>query len=134
MQKQWQNHNINLKLLAQTIQNTYTQKRGLKTKTQTSKNKWQIKITLTDPRTPGTMNINITGAPNNFTIETKATEIEEDAMKIGLATSLFGGGYILYSSVKTREELEKLETEFWTTIEETIAKLVNTATKKHEKT
>ncbi|MEM2102506.1 MAG: hypothetical protein QXM22_03220 [Candidatus Bathyarchaeia archaeon] len=134
MQKQWQNLNVNLKLLAQTIQNIYVKKRGLKTKTQTTKNKWQIKIALTDPRTPGTMNIYINGTPNNFTIETKATEIEEDTMKIGLATSLFGGGYILYSSVKTREELEKLETEFWTTIEETIAKLVNTATKKHEKT
>jgi len=133
MQKQWRNHNVNLKLLAQTIQNTYAQKRGLKTKTQTTKNNWQIKIIFTDPRTPGTMNINITGTPNDFTIETKATEIEDETVKIGLATSLFGGGYIIYSSVKTREELEKLEREFWATIEETIAKHANTITKNTKK-
>lgn len=75
----------------------------------------------------------ITGAPNNFTIETKATEIEDDAIKMGLSTAFFGGGYIIYSSVKTREELEKLEKEFWATIEETIARHANTATKAAKK-
>ena len=134
MQKQWRNHNVNLKFLAQTIQNNYAQKRGLETKTQTTQNNWQIKVIFTDPRKPGTMNINITGTPNNFTVETRATEIEDETVKIGLATSLFGGGYIVYSSVKTREELEKLEKEFWATIEETIAKHTNTATKDTKKT
>jgi hypothetical protein len=125
MKKQWKNLNINPQRLAETIQNQYTRK-SLRTKLNPLKKGWQIYIIIKQSGTPALMSIAITGKPNNFTIETKATEEEDEAIKIGLSTQIFGGGSIfLLSSLKAREQLEKLEQEFWTTIEETIAKLKN---------
>lgn len=69
----------------------------------------------------GRMTIVVTIQPNSFAIETKKLETAMDATKIGLSTTLFGGGYIVYSSSKIREELEKLEQEFWNKIENTIS-------------
>ena len=124
MKKQWKNHNINLQHLAQTIQDHYTEK-NIKTRTFTQKNGYQIFIILTKLRTPTMMAITLLGTPNNFTIETKATEYEDEAVKLGLSTTIFGGGSLIPGNIKAREELEKLEQEFWTTIEETIATLTN---------
>jgi hypothetical protein len=74
------------------------------------------------------MTVTLAGTPDNFKIETKASEYENETTKIGLSTILLGGGYIVYSSVKIREELEKLEQGFWATIEESIAALSKTGT------
>jgi len=131
MKKQWKNHNINLQQLTEKIQNHYTQK-GLKTKTKPLPNGTRIYLILTDQKIPGIMTITINGKPNNFTIETKASEYEDDAVKIGLSTTLFGGGYLVFSSAKIREELEKQENNFWTNIEETIATLTNTTAKQNQ--
>jgi len=123
MKKQWKNHNINLQQLAETLQNHYT-KRNIKTKTLTLKNGIQIRAVITGLRAQtAIMDITIRGTPNNFTIETKATEYEDEAVKLGLSTTIFGGGNLILGNIKAREELEKLENEFWTTIEETIASL-----------
>jgi len=128
MKKQWKNINVDLNLLAEKIQNIYTKKR-LKTKTTTTQKRKKIYILPGQTRHLTVMDITITGTPNNFTIETKASEYEDEAVKVGLATTLFGGGYIIFSSIKAREELEKLEKEFWTNIEEIIAPLANTASR-----
>jgi hypothetical protein len=126
MKKQWKNHNVNLQRLAETIQNQY-QKRNLKLKTTNLKNGYKIRLILTSIRNPAMMDITIKGTPNDFTIETKAAEYEDEAVKIGLFTQIFGGGNLILGNIKAREEEEKLENEFWTKIEETIAPLTNPA-------
>lgn len=124
MKKQWKNHNINLQRLAEIIQNRYT-KRDLKLKTTRLKNGYQIRIVITQLRTPAIMDIIIKGKPNDFAIETKATEYEDEAVKLGLYTQIFGGGNLILGNIKAREAAEKLENEFWATIEEIIAQLTN---------
>jgi hypothetical protein len=126
MKKQWENHNINLQQLAQTIQNFYT-KKGLKTATKTSKKGWKIQTIVKEYGTATALTTLITGTPNNFTIETIPSEYEDTALKIGLSTTIFGGGNILLPSIKIHEKLEKIEKEFWDSIEETIAQLTTTA-------
>jgi hypothetical protein len=95
-------------------------------KTTPFENGCQIRIVDTELRSQAAiMDIIIRGTPNKFTVETKATEYEDDAVKLGLSTSIFGGGNLILGSIKAREKLEKLEQEFWKIIEETIAALTN---------
>jgi hypothetical protein len=125
MKKQWTNHNINLQHLSEVIENRYA-KKNFKIKTTTFEKGCQIRIVNTELRSQAAiMDIIIKGIPNNLTIETKATEYEDEAVKLGLSTSIFGGGNLILGNIKAREELEKLEQEFWATIEETIATLTN---------
>ncbi len=126
MQKQWKNDNIDLKRLAEAVQNQYT-RRNLTMKTTNLKNGYRIRIILKTIRNPPVMDIHITGTPNDFTIETKAAEYEDEAVKIGLFTQIFGGGNLILGNIKAREEEQKLENEFWTKIEETIAALTKTS-------
>lgn len=124
MEKQWKNHNVSLQRLAQAIENYYS-RRNLRVKTAALRNGYSIRVILTGLRASGVMNINICGTPGDFTIETRAAEYEDNAVKVGLMTTIFGGGSLLLSRIKAREELEKLEHEFWGRIEETIRSLTN---------
>jgi hypothetical protein len=44
-----------------------------------------------------------------------------------MLTKPFGGGYLLLKAVKLKEELERLENEFWIFIEEKIDQLADSA-------
>jgi hypothetical protein len=124
VEKQWKGHNVDLQRLAQTIENYYS-RRNLKAKVTAFRNGYSIRVVVMGLRTQRVMSIIIRGAPDDFTIETRATESEDNTLKLGLLTTVFGGGSLVLGSVKAREELEKLEREFWRTIEETIGSLSN---------
>lgn len=125
MKKQWTHHNIDLHRLSKIIENRYA-KKNFKIKTTTFENGYQIRIVDTGLRSQAAiMDIIIRGAPDNFTVETKGMEYEDDSVKLGLSTSIFGGGNLILGSIKAREKLEKLEQEFWMMIEETIAALTS---------
>jgi hypothetical protein len=124
MEKQWKKHNVSLRRLAQTIENYYM-RRNFKVKETVLKDGYSIRVVLTELRTSGAMSIVLRGTPDDFSIETRATEQEDGTVKVGLMTTIFGGGSLVLGSIKNREKLEKLEREFWVTIEETIRSLTN---------
>jgi hypothetical protein len=122
MEKRWQNLGVNLQRLAQTIENYYL-RRNLRVKNNSMKDGYSIRIVNTDLRVLGAMSVIIRGVPDDFTIETRATEDKDSAVKVGLMTTIFGGGSIILGSIKAREQMEKMEREFWGMIEETISSL-----------
>ena len=122
MEKQWKNLNVSLRQLALTIEEHYS-RRNLKIKETALRDGYSIRVILAQLRMPGVMNIIIRGTPDDFMIETRATEDEDRAIKVGLMTTIFGGGSLVLGNIKKREELEKQEREFWGTIEETIRSL-----------
>jgi len=124
MEKQWKNLNVNLRQLAKTVEERYS-RRNCKVEETALKGGYSIRVILAGLRTPGVMSIVIRGTPDDFMIETRGTEQEDDAIKVGLMTTIFGGGSLILRNLKSREELEKLEREFWGTIEETIRSLTN---------
>jgi hypothetical protein len=126
MEKQWQNHGVNLEKLAQAIESYYS-RRGFKVKRTVLEDGYSLDLVLRKLRLPGAMSIVIRGAPDDFRIVTNATEHEDEAVKVGLMTMIFGGGSFILVNLKNREELEKLEREFWGSIEERIRLLVNSA-------
>jgi hypothetical protein len=63
--------------------------------------------------------------PDDFTIETRATEEEDRQAKVGLITQIFGGGILVLRNIRIREQMEKLEREFWSAIEEMVMPLTS---------
>lgn len=124
MEKRWQNHGVNLQRLAQSVENYYS-RRKIKVKETVLEDGYSIRVVPTGLRTAGVMCITIRGTPDDFTIETRATEDEDRAVKVGLMTTIFGGGIMVLRNTKTREQMEKMEREFWSAIEETIGSLIN---------
>jgi len=124
VEKRWQNHGVNLQRLAQSVENYYS-RRKIKVKETVLEDGYSIRVVPTGLRTAGVMCITIRGTPDDFTIETRATEDEDRAVKVGLMTTIFGGGIMVLRNTKTREQMEKMEREFWSAIEETIGSLIN---------
>lgn len=129
MEKRWQNHGVNLQQLAQAIKNYYL-RRNFKVKETVLEKEYSMDIILTG-QVSSVMGINIRGTTDDFTIETKANKEEDRAVKVGLMTSIFGGGSLILRNIKVREQMEKMENEFWSTIEETIRSLTNSKESLH---
>jgi hypothetical protein len=123
MEKQWKNLGVDLQRLVQAVETTYM-RRKFKVKTTALGDGYSIRVVMTALRASGVMEITIRGRPDDFSIETDATGRADRSVKLGLLTGPFGGPFIL-GSEKVREELEKLEREFWSEIEERIASVTS---------
>ena len=124
MEKRWQNHGVNLQRVTEIVKNYYL-RRNFKVNESVLEDGYSLSITLRELRTSGVMSIAIRGMPDDFTIETRATEEEDRQVKIGLMTAIFGGGILVLRNIRVREQMERIEREFWSTIEETIRSLAD---------
>lgn len=127
MRDQWIGKNVDLALLSGCVENFF-KVRGLKTVKEESAGKCKISVIPQNARdTRGGIYIRILGDPNNFVIEFYGSERVRSSIKWGLITTLFGGGPFLLRSLRLQEALEKIEREFWVYVEETIARLADSA-------
>ena len=124
MDKQWKNLGVDLQRLARTIESYYSP-RNLKTEMTPLEDGYLIRVIVAELRAPCAMSITVRGAPNDFTVETRATENQDRAVKVGLMTTILGGGSLVLRNIKAREQMEKMEREFWSTIEEMIRSITN---------
>jgi len=124
MEKRWQDHNVNLQLLAQMVKNYFVQ-RNLKIEETVLEDGYSVSVIIPQLRASGVMRVIIRGRPADFTVETRATEDQDKAIRVGLMTSIFGGGSLVLRNIKVREQMEKMEREFWGTIEEMVRSLTS---------
>ena len=128
MQKSWTNKNVDLALLSKSIEQFFKEK-GYITKKIDSKEGTRIIFNMT--RTPkglkDRMRVEIIGHPNDFTVDVVASELTMESIRLGLFTKFIGGGYIALKSIRLKEELEKMENEFWTFTEEKVSSLSESA-------
>jgi len=122
MEKRWQDHGVNLQLLAQMVKNHFVQ-RNLKIEETVLEDGYSVSVIIPQLRASGVMRVIIRGRPEDFMVETRATEEQDKAIKVGLMTSIFGGGSLVLRNIKVREQMEKMEREFWGTIEEMVRSL-----------
>ena len=127
MRDQWIGKNVDLALLSGCVENFF-KVRGLKTVKEESAGKYEISVGPRNARdTRGGIYIRIFGDPNNFVIEFHGSERVRSSIRWGLMTTLFGGGPFLLRGLRLQEALEKIEREFWVYVEETIARLADSA-------
>jgi len=128
MQRLWVGRNIDLALLSERIENFFKDKR-FKTRKDWSAPECVISA---KPRHGvgilGRVIVRVLGNSNDFVIELSASDHSRSAVKLGFITSMFGGGSLVLRGLKSQEELEKLEKDFWIYMEEAVTHLINSTT------
>jgi hypothetical protein len=128
MQKRWRGKNVDLDQLSDSVEDFF-KSRSLQPKRAETAGERTISwfpgyrgAGLKEPVTA-----RIFGEPDDFTIDLKASELTKNSIRTGILTKPFGGGYFLLKAVKLKEELERLENEFWIFMEEKIDQLAGSA-------
>lgn len=128
MQKRWRGKNVDLDQLSDSIEDFFKSRSLLPRKAETDEERtisWSPGYRGARLKQPVTARI--TGKPDDFTIDLKASELTKGLIRIGMLTKPFGGGYFLLKAVTLEEELERLENEFWIFMEEKIDHLSGSA-------
>lgn len=121
MQERWVGKNVDLALLGERVKN-FLRAKGFRTTKSLSASEYTISgkpqqgVSII-----GRVTVRILGDPNDFSIEFSTSEHSRSAVKLGFITTIFGGGSLILRGLKSQEELEKLEKDFWARIEEAIA-------------
>jgi hypothetical protein len=124
MQRRWTGQNVDLSLLSDEVDDFFKSRDFV---TEKSESVGERKILL-KPKYPTVkledyMSVRIVGEPNDFTVDLKASELTTRPVRMGLLTKSLGGGYSLLRSLKLKEELEKMEKEFWIFVEDKVAQM-----------
>jgi len=106
------------------VKNYFVQ-RNLKIEETVLEDGYSVSVIIPQLRASGVMRVIIRGRREDFTVETRATEDQDKAIRVGLMTSIFGGGSLVLRNIKVREQMEKMEREFWGTIEEMVRSLTS---------
>lgn len=127
MQSRRVEKNVDLKLLREHIE-SFFKDRGFKIAEERSESKYEISAR---PQHGvgilGSVIVRVLGDSNDFLIEFSTSRHSRSAVKLGLMTTMFGGGSLVLRGLKSREALEKLEKDFWIYVDEAITRLINSA-------
>jgi len=127
VQTQWVGKNVNLTLLSEYVEDFF-KGRGFKTKRDESAEEYTVSgIPQRAHGIYGKVCVRILGSSNDFVIEFLPSQHTRSAIRAGFITTMFGGGALLLRGLKSQEELERLENEFWEHVEEDITRLVDSA-------
>ena len=127
MQGRWCGKNVDLAILSERIENFFRDK-GFRIIKDLSEP--EGKILAKPPKGIGILGrvtIRVLGDSNDFLIEFSTSNHSRSAVKLGLITTMCGGGNLVLRGLKSQEALEKLESDFWIYIEEDITRLINSA-------
>lgn len=126
MRYEWQTQRISLDILNQKVKEFFKEK-GFTTKTYfPTDERTHIKISATPTKNAETrerINIEVQKTPDGIAIEFTPMEKTEKTIKMGILSSFFIGGSLLLRGVKSKENLEALQREFWARIQKAISDL-----------
>ncbi len=127
MQEHWVGKNVNLTLLSERVENFLRDKgfrttKGLSASEYTISGKPQQSVGII-----GLVTVRILGDRNDFSIEFSTNGHSRSVVKLGFITTIFGGGSLVLRGLKSQEELEKLEKDFWVHVKQALVHLTNSA-------
>jgi hypothetical protein len=128
MQKRWRGKNVDLDQLSDYVEDFFKSRNLLPRRAETPGEhtiSWFLRYRGARLKEPITAKI--IGKPDDFTVDLKASELTKGSIRAGLLTQSFGGGYMLLKAVKLKDELQRLESEFWIFVEEKIDYLTGSA-------
>lgn len=128
MQKRWTGKNVDLDLLSESVEKFLKDKGFVTSRTESEK---ELTVFWASERAPATSDqvprVRIIGDSGDFTVEIVASELADRQIRLGLLTKAIGGGYFALRSIRTREKLEKLESELWAYIDSRANSLIGSA-------
>lgn len=118
MRDRWVGKNVNLEVLVELLKQFFEEKR-FKVVIEKQSTNYRIfafpttKHSICDP-----LEIVVRGEPNDFMVEFGVAAAHTKTITIlGGLTYLLGGGYFLRKGLKSQEEINKLERDFWNFID-----------------
>ena len=127
MQKQWVEKNVDLALLSKCFEN-FLEGKGCETERDMLSNGYEILGTPKRIRgLGGGIIVRILGDCNDFVVELMASQRTHNSIMWGYLATFFGGGSFFLRGMKSKEALERLESEFWIFAEEKVKNLVDSA-------
>jgi hypothetical protein len=128
MRRKWTGQNVDLNSLSDGVEDFFKSMQFVTKKSESAgERKILLQPTFSTVKLEEPINVRITGDPNDFVIELRASELTTRSVRMGMLTKSLGGGYYLLRSLKLQEELEKLEKEFWIFVEDKVAQLARSA-------
>lgn len=127
MQRSWTGKNVDLALLGERIE-VFLKDKGFKIKKDWSASEYTF--SARPQRGVGILErviVRILGDSNDFLIDFSTSGHSRSAVKLGFITTMFGGGSLILRGLKSQEALEKLEKDFWLYMEESVTRLINSA-------
>jgi len=129
MRKNWLNANVDLTLLTERIGDFFKANDFEAIKGETNRGYEILAQDSSRYKFSGYISIKIQGDPKEFFIELEpgGKTKNKDFLYPIMTTTLFGGGYFLSRSLKSREELMRFEKDFWEHVDRVIEYLRNTS-------
>lgn len=124
MQKRWVGKNVDLILLCKSIE-AFFEASNLRTRKDDSADGYSILGVQQRGGPRIEVVVRILGDSNDFIVEFEGGERARRSVMLGFMTTMLGGGKLLLRGLKLKEELEKLEREFWVQIEAAVTRLVD---------
>jgi len=125
MEDQWVNKNVDLSVLNNRLVQFF-EKRNFVTSQESSEEKCDI---VARPRRfhdiLEEIHVHVSGQPDNFKVRFDAGSHSSGLVRLGILTTVFGGGRLTLKGLKSQEALEKLEREFWIYLDRVIWSLAN---------
>jgi len=112
----WVGRDVDLDLLSQRFELFFDEKKFPSKPEKGRKNEYLITVILKHMRevnATGNVKVVVRGEPNDFEVEFVASFGSRNLAKLSGLAALFGGGMLVLKDLKSSEELEKLENEFW---------------------
>jgi len=127
MQRQWIGKNVDLGSLSEAVE-AFFKDRGFKTKAERSGDKYIVFWAFPRARDVGrALRVIVYGSPDDLWIDFPGSENAHRSILQGFALTLFGGGALILRGLRMKEALEKIEREFWVSIEDAVLRLVNSS-------
>jgi hypothetical protein len=124
MQRRWTRQNVDLDSLSVSIEDFFKSQHFVTKKSESAgERKILLQSTYSRVKLEEPVSVRITGDPNDFVIDLKASELTTHPVRMGMLTKSLGGGYYLLRSLKLQEELQKMEKEFWIYVENRVTQL-----------
>lgn len=125
MEDRWINKSVDLSMLNNRLVQFF-EKRNFGTFEESSEEGYHIVVT---PREFHDIlegiHVYINGKPNDFKVKFDAGVRSRSFVRLGILTTVFGGGRLTLKGLKSQEALEKLEGEFWVYLDKVIWSLAN---------
>jgi hypothetical protein len=127
MEDHWVNKNIDLSLIANRLVEFFEKRKFVSFQENSERDHHIIVMPSRYHDILEEIRVYISGQPNDFKVKFDSGSQSRALVRHGILTTVFGGGRLTLKGLKSQEELEKLENEFWVYLDEVIWSLANPA-------
>jgi len=119
----WKDNNVDLSLLSDRIAQFFA-KRQFTTSLKGGGNDY---VVVAAPKPfhgiAEKIKLHVLGSPDDFSVEFIAGSHSQSLVRYGTLLNLLGGGFFAVKGLKSLEEIEKLEREFWSFLAQVVSQL-----------